>query len=217
MTYAFSENYVLPISHDEVVHGKKSLLDKMPGNIEDKFANLRAFWLYMFAHPGKKLNFMGNEYGQFKEWDYKEGLEFFMTDFPLHKKLLNFKKKLNKVYQTHSPLYEIEDSWEGFEWVAVDERDNNVIAFNRKDKSGNILTAIINFSGYTFKRYRLGVDEGEYQAILSSDDKRFGGQANFRGKTFKSVKVKSHGKENSIHFTLPKFTGIYFIKKDRNI
>ena len=217
MTYAFSENFVLPISHDEVVHGKKSLLDKMPGSIEDKFANLRAFWLYMFAHPGKKLNFMGNEYGQFKEWDYKEGLEFFMTDFPLHKKLLEFKKSLNKIYKSYSPLYEIEDGWDGFEWIAVDERDNNVLAFNRKDRIGNTITAVINFSGYTFKRYRLGVEKGEYNIILCSDDKKFGGQSLISKKTYKSTKKSAHGKENSILFTLPKFTGIYFIKRDRNI
>ncbi|MBE7062123.1 MAG: 1,4-alpha-glucan branching protein GlgB, partial [Clostridiales bacterium] len=122
MCYAFSENYVLPISHDEVVHGKKSLLDKMSGDNFDKFCSIRAFMLYQFAHPGKKLNFMGNEFGQYKEWNYKEGLEFFMLEYDLHKKLHEFNKKLNKFYKNTPSLYEIEDSWDGFEWISADER-----------------------------------------------------------------------------------------------
>ena len=213
MTYAFSENYVLPISHDEVVHGKRSLLDKMYGTIENKFSSLRAFWIYMFAHPGKKLNFMGNEYGQFKEWAYKEGLEFFMLDYPMHNKLFKFNKRLNKLYKNTPALFEIEDSWDGFKWVAVDERDNNVIAFTRKDKSGNEITAIINFSGYDFTKYRLGVEKGKYKVILCSDDKRFGGLGRVKRKTIKSVKKTAHGYENSVSLTLPSFTGMYLIKK----
>ena len=215
LTYAFSENYVLPISHDEVVHGKKSLLDKMSGTIENKFASLRAFLIYMFAHPGKKLNFMGNEFGQFKEWAYKEGLEFFMLDYPLHNKLFKFNKKLNKLYKETSQLFEVEDSWDGFSWIAVDERDNNVVAFTRKDKNGNELTAIINFSGYSFDKYRLGIDKGEYKIVLCSDDKRFGGEGRIKRKTIKSVRKTAHDKENSVCLTLPSFTGMYIVKKNK--
>ncbi len=212
MCYAFNENYVLPISHDEVVHGKKSLLDKMPGNIEDKFSSLRAFNAYMFAHPGKKLSFMGNEYGQFKEWDYREGLEFFMLEYDLHKKLQGFNKTLNQIYSSTSALYEIEDSWDGFKWIAVDEKDNNVIAFTRTDKKGNQLVAVINFSGCDYHNYRLGVDKGEYRVVLCTDDKKFGGKGLLKRKVFKSAKKSAHGRGDSILITLPRLSGIYFIK-----
>ena len=212
MFYAFSENFILPISHDEVVHGKKSLLDKMPGSIEDKFANLRAFNTYMFAHPGKKLNFMGNEFGQFKEWNYKEGLEFFMLDFPLHKKLHEFNRTLNGIYAMTPAFFEIEDGWEGFEWISADESNNNVISFLRRDKNGNEVVCVMNFSGNDYKKYRLGVPEGEYDLILNSDAKKFGGNGTISKKTFKSVKKTAHGRENSIILTLPRFTGLYLRK-----
>ena len=214
MYYAFSENFILPVSHDEVVHGKKSLLDKMPGNIEEKFANLRAFFIYMFAHPGKKLNFMGNEFGQFKEWNYKEGLEFFMTDFPNHAKLKEFTKALNYIYKENPAFYEVEDSWKGFNWISADERDNNIIAFSRFDKKGNEIVAVINFSGYDFTEYRLGVNEGEYSILLNSDDIKFGGQGRFKKKTLKTAKKTAHGKDYSVGLRLPPFTGIYLKKEN---
>ena len=213
MFYAFAENFVLPISHDEVVHGKKSLLDKMPGDIETKFANLRAFLCYMFAHPGKKLNFMGNEYGQFKEWNENEGLEFFMTKYENHKKLQIFNKDLNKIYKENKPFFEIEDSWDGFNWVSVDERDNNVLAFYRFDKDKNAILFIVNFSGKDFASYRLGAIKGKYKLIFNSDDLKYGGTGTVRTKSYKTVKKPSHGKDNSFLIKLPKFTGMYFIKE----
>ncbi|MBR1967950.1 MAG: 1,4-alpha-glucan branching protein GlgB [Clostridia bacterium] len=213
MYYAFSENFVLPISHDEVVHGKKSLLDKMPGNIEEKFSNLRTFMLYMMAHPGKKLSFMGNEFGQFKEWAYKEGLEFFMLQYDLHNKLHKFNKKLNLLYKTIPALYEIDDSWDGFEWISADESENNIISFKRKDKKGNVLVAIFNFSGKDFPAYRLGVDKGEYRLLISSDEIKFGGFGNTRKKAYKTAKKYAHGRENSLLINLPKLSGAYYIKK----
>ena len=214
MFYAFSENFVLPLSHDEVVHGKRSLIDKMPGNIEEKFSNLRAFNMYMFAHPGKKLNFMGNEFGQFKEWDYREGLEFFMLKYPLHKKLSDFNRALNFIYKSTPALFEIEDGWGGFEWISADESENNVLSFKRKDKSGKVVAVIINFSGNEYRKYRLGLDGGEYKVLINSDDKKFGGNGVLTKKTYKTTKKSAHGKENSISFTLPRFTGIYFEKVD---
>lgn len=217
MYYAFSENFILPISHDEVVHGKKSLLDKMPGDIPQKFANLRAFNCYMFAHPGKKLNFMGNEFGQFKEWDYKEGLEFFMLDFDLHNKLNNFNKELYNIYRNNSALYEIEDSWDGFEWISADEKDNNIISFVRKDRKGHQIAVIINFSGNEYKKYRLGLDKGSYNLLLNSDDKKFGGKGLIRKKLFNTTKKSAHGKQNSIQLNLPPFTALYFDKQDINL
>ncbi len=211
MYYAFSENFVLPISHDEVVHGKKSMIDKMPGDLNEKFANLRTFSSYMFAHPGKKLNFMGSEFGQFVEWNYKEGLEFFMLKYDLHKKLRNFNIKLNEIYKNYSALYEIEDSWGGFEWISADEKDNNVISFKRRDKKGNEIIFIANFSGNTYLKYRLGVDPGSYKILLTTDDKRFGGEGLIAKKVYKSSKKPAHGKSNSILMNLQKFSGTYFV------
>ena len=213
MCYAFSENYVLPISHDEVVHGKKSLLDKMPGDIPKKFAQLRAFMMYMFAHPGKKLSFMGNEFGQFKEWNYSEGVEFFMLEYDLHNKLSEFNKKLNHTYKNNPPLYEIEDSWDGFEWISADEKDNNVISFIRKDRSGQTIVAIFNFSGKDFYKYRLGVEPGEYRLLFTSDDVQYGGTGKIKRRVYSTHKKTAHGREYSIRFDLPEFSGAYFIKK----
>ena len=212
MYYAFSENYVLPISHDEVVHGKKALLDKMPGDVPEKFANLRAFMTYMFAHPGKKLSFMGNEYGQFKEWNFEEGLEFFMLKYELHKKLSNFNKNLNGIYKSLPALYEIEDSWDGFKWISADESNNNVISFERFDRKGNTLVAVINFSGNDYKQYRLGVSKGAYTLLLNSDDAKFGGSGLIRSKKYKTSHKGAHGRDCSILIKLPKFTGLYFVK-----
>ncbi|MBO5066814.1 MAG: alpha amylase C-terminal domain-containing protein, partial [Clostridia bacterium] len=216
MMYAFSENYVLPISHDEVVHGKKSLLDKMPGGIEQKFANLRTFLLYMFAHPGKKLSFMGNEFGQFKEWNYQEGLEFFMLKFDLHNKLHEFNKKLNKVYKSTPPLYNIEDGWDGFEWISTDEKDNNIVIFSRKDKNKNLLIAILNFSGNDYKDYSVGCEKGDYKLIISSDEQEFGGSGKIKT-AYRARKEKAHSKEYSIKIDLPKFSGAYFLRKIKKV
>lgn len=216
MMYAFSENYVLPISHDEVVHGKKSLLDKMPGDIEQKFANLRTFLLYMFAHPGKKLSFMGNEFGQFKEWNYKEGLEFFMLKFDLHNKLHEFNKKLNKVYKSTPPLYNIEDGWDGFEWISTDEKDNNIVIFSRKDKNKNLLIAILNFSGNDYNGYSVGCEQGEYKLIISSDEQEFGGSGKIKT-AYRARKEKAHSKEYSIKIDIPKFSGAYFLKEFKKV
>ena len=213
LCYAFSENYILPISHDEVVHGKKSLLDKMNGDIPNKFASHRAYMAYMFAHPGKKLSFMGNEYGQFKEWDYKEGLEFFMLKYELHNKLFRFNKTLNKLYKSTPALYQIEDSWDGFSWITADERENNIFSFKRYDKNGNVVVVVINMSGKDFPSYRLGVEKGEYSIILNTDAKKFGGRGLVTKKTYRTAKKYAHGMNDSINFKLPKLTAIYFTKQ----
>lgn len=215
MCYAFSENYILPISHDEVVHGKKALLDKMPGEIQDKFANLRVFNAYMFAHPGKKLSFMGNEYGQFKEWNEQEGLEFFMLKFSYHKKLKEFNRYLNHVYKNVAPLYEIEDSWDGFNWISVDEKDNNVLSFERKDRNGKTVVVILNFSGNDYKMYRLGVSKGEYKTLLNTDSIKYGGRGYSKKSSFRTAKKPAHGREYSINIDLPRFTGLYLVKNDK--
>ena len=212
MMYAFSENYVLPISHDEVVHGKGSLIGKMPGDYLEKFAGVRSFLAYMMSHPGKKLNFMGMEIGQFKEWAYKEGVEFFLTDYPQHKKLSQCVKELNVFYKNTPALYEIEDSWDGFEWLAPDDGDRNFIAYQRKDRAGNTIVVMINFSGSDYYGYRLGLQKGKYQMIFNSDALRFGGSGRVKKYIYTTTKSYSHGKEYSIEFDLPKLTCVYLKK-----
>ena len=212
MMYAFSENYVLPISHDEVVHGKGSLIGKMPGSYEEKFAGVRSFLGYMMAHTGKKLNFMGSEFGQFKEWNYKEGVEFFLKEYPQHEKLSLAVKELNELYKNTPALYEIEDSWDGFEWLAADDNDRNFIAFQRKDRAGNTVVVLVNFSGEDYHDYRLGIPKGKYQLIYNSDSRRYGGSGAMRKYIFNTSKSFSHGKEYSISFDLPKLTCVYLKK-----
>ncbi len=212
MMYAFSENYVLPISHDEVVHGKASLIGKMPGSYEEKFAGLRTFLGYMMSHPGKKLHFMGSEIGQFKEWNYKEGIEFFLSDYPAHQKFIAMVKELNRLYKAFPPFYEIEDSWEGFEWLAPDDGDRNFLAYQRMDGNGEKIIVLLNFSGADLKDYKLGVEKGKYQVLFNSDSTKYGGSGTMRRTVFISKKSQSHGKENSITFDIPKLTCIYLRK-----
>ncbi|MBQ7770276.1 MAG: 1,4-alpha-glucan branching protein GlgB [Clostridia bacterium] len=212
MMYAFSENYVLPISHDEVVHGKASLIGKMPGEYEEKFAGMRVFLGYMMSHPGKKLNFMGSEIGQFKEWAYKEGIEFFLTQYPLHKKLQTMVKDLNNLYKNTSALYEIEDSWAGFEWLAADDSDRNFVAYQRKNSAGETVVVLLNFSGEDYIDYRLGLPKGKYEVIFNSDKICYGGSGRIRKRIYQTKKWHSHGKEDSIAFDLPKLTCVYLKK-----
>lgn len=215
MMYAFSENYVLPISHDEVVYGKCSLINKMPGTYEEKFAGVRSFLGYMMAHPGKKLNFMGYEFGQFKEWDYHEGLEFFLRDtYELHGKLSLLVNELNHFYAATPALYEIEDSWDGFEWLAPDDADKNIVAFIRRDKAGNEVIAVVCFSGVDMPGYRLGVPQrGKYKIIFNTDDKKYGGDGKISKRVFTAVKKPSHGKQYSISIDMPKLTCLYLVRE----
>ena len=145
--YAFSENYCLPISHDEVVHGKKSFIDKMYGSYEDKFAQMRTSLLLMMTYPGKKLMFMGTEYGQFREWDYDNSLEWFMLDYPAHKYMRDYVRELNLFYLKSRPLWELDFSPNGFSWILADEAEKNLVAYRRIDLDGNSFVVIINFSG----------------------------------------------------------------------
>ena len=212
MMYAFSENYVLPISHDEVVHGKASLIGKMPGDYWEKFAGVRSFLGYMMSHPGKKLNFMGMEFGQFKEWNYSEGVEFFLKQYPLHEKLSLMVKELNELYKTTPALYEIDDSWAGFEWLAPDDGDRNFIAYQRTDIKGETIVVLINFSGSDFHGYKLGMEQGKYKLVFNSDAERYGGGGTMNKTVFNTEKAYSHGKEYSIEFDLPKLTCVYLRK-----
>ena len=202
--YAFSENFVLPISHDEVVHGKCSLIGKMPGEYEDKFRGIRSFFGYLMAHPGKKLTFMGQEFGQFIEWKYDSGLDWVLLDYEKHRQLKEYVKKLNHIYLKNPALWEIDYSWEGFKWLVSDDNTNSVIAFSRRDSKGDELVVVANFTPVTREKYSFGVErEGTYEVILNSDDVAFGGDGQGTKTKVTSKKKVMHGFENSITLNLP--------------
>ncbi len=211
--YAFSENFVLPLSHDEVVHGKCSLIEKMPGEYNDKFKNLRTFYGYMTAHPGKKLLFMGQEFAQFKEWDYQSQLDWLLLEYDNHKKMQDFVRALNKLYLSTPALYEIDYSWEGFNWIAADDTAQSIVSFRRIDKSGKEIICVCNFVPVTRDHYRIGVPaDGSYKVVLNSDATEFGGDGVLEAKKIKSFKTDAepmHGFENSIDMTIPALSVIY--------
>ena len=211
--YAFSENFILPISHDEVVHGKCSLINKMPGEYEMKFDGLRLFLAYMFAHPGKKLLFMGSEFGQFIEWNYKQGLDWLLLDYEMHRKMLGFSKTLNKLYKDTPALWQIDYSWDGFQWISSEDNANSVIAFRRIDKKGNEIIAIFNFTPNSFDEYRIGVpNEGSYKVVLDTSLEQFGGSTIAKHPAYKTKKKAMHGFEQSIGLKLSGLSGIYLEK-----
>lgn len=214
MMYAFSENFILPVSHDEVVHGKCSLINKMPGSYEDKFAQVRAFMGYMYSHPGKKLNFMGTEIGQFKEWSNAEGIEFFLLSYDMHKKLQNFFKKLNEFYLNTPALYQIEKDWSGFEWLIADDAANNVYVYERIALSGQKIVAVLNFSGESHENYRIGIEKGKYKVVFDSDSVSFGGNGTFTKKSYTAKRVPSHGKQHSLCVSIAKFSFLYLLKTE---
>lgn len=214
--YAFSENFLLPISHDEVVHGKRSLLDKMPGEYEQKFAGVRAFLLYMFAHPGKKLLFMGQEFGQFIEWNFENALDWLLLDFESHAKLKHFVSALNAFYKKHPELYEIDFSWDGFEWICHDDFRANTVSFLRRDKAGRELIFVINFSPVERDGYRVGVtDCGVYKEVFNTDREEFGGEgAHLNPDPLYTFAEPRHERERSVEINLPPLGGVV-LKLDR--
>ena len=209
--YAFSENFVLPISHDEVVHGKGSLINKMPGEYEAKFANLRTFFGYMMAHPGKKLLFMGQEFGQFTEWNEEKQLDWMLLDYDKHTELQNYVKTLNAFYKEHPAFWQIDYSWEGFQWIVPDDSKQSVVAFLRKDANGKQILVVCNFNPVLREGYALGAPvAGTYKEVLNSDDEAFGGSGAVHNKSVRTHKKPLHGFEQSITITLPPMSTLYF-------
>ncbi len=209
--YAFSENFILPISHDEVVHGKRSMIDKMPCEYEGKFKNLRAFYGYMMAHPGKKLLFMGQEFAQFSEWNYKQPLDWFLLEYDSHRKMQGFVKALNLFYLKNKVLWENDFSDDGFEWISGDEYCQTIISFIRRDLSGNELICVCNFVPVLREKYRIGVPRrGSYREVFSTEKEEFGGdKKDFL--IYKSEPVPIHGRKYSVALTLPPLS-VTFIK-----
>ncbi len=176
LTYAFSERYVLPISHDEVVHGKKSFLDKMSGDYWQKFASARAIFGYMMTHPGKKLFFMGSEIGQFREWDFASQIEWFMLDYESHAKFQHYVARLNHFYLASPALWQRDDSWDGFSWIDADDRDRSLLTYRRIARDGEELIVVLNFTPTVHEDFWLRVPTlGEYEEVFSSDETCFGG------------------------------------------
>ena len=209
--YAFSENFVLPISHDEVVHGKCSLINKMPGEYDDKFANLRTFFGYMMAHPGKKLLFMGQEFGQFNEWYEAKPLDWMLLDYDKHKELQLYVKTLNQFYKDQPAFWQVDYSWEGFQWIVPDDYQQSIVAFLRKDAAGKQILVVCNFTPILREGYTMGAPvSGSYKEILNSDDAAFGGSGKYHNKNIRSKKVPKHGFDQSITLTLPPLSALYF-------
>ena len=211
--YAFSENFVLPLSHDEVVHGKCSLISKMPGDYWQKFASLRAFYGYWIAHPGKKLLFMGGEFGQFIEWNYDEALDWHLVEqYPMHGALSAYSRTLNKFYCDTKALWQVDFDWEGFKWIDCNDNENSVISFIRKAKDRNdFLIVLCNFTPETRENYRVGVpSKGIYVEVFNSDDKGFGGSGIRNAGDIQSQEVPWHGREQSITLTLPPLSTLFF-------
>lgn len=211
MDYAYRENFILPFSHDEVVHGKKSLIDKAHGDYEQKFKTLKLMLLYQMTHPGKKLNFMGNEIGQFIEWRYYEPVEWFLLSYPMHDQQKSFVKALNNLYLREKALFTKDHDPDGFNWIDADNRDQSIYIYERSHDEDDWLIIILNFTPVNYEAFRLGVKtEGEYRVMFETN------QEPFRVKQYKytkSTKEPAHGENQSISVSLPGLSGLVIKKK----
>jgi len=212
LVYAFSEQYVLPISHDEVVHGKGSLINKMPGDRWQQFANLRAFLGYMWTHPGKQLLFMGSEFAQDKEWNEDDGLSWWLMDSPWHGALAHLVADLNKFYKHHAELWQRDFTPDGFEWIDVDDADRNLLAYLRKDKEGNQVAVVVNFAGQPHNNYRLGLPlAGKWREALNTDATEYGGSGMNNGGEITTEKVPQFSQPFSANITVPPLAALIFV------
>jgi 1,4-alpha-glucan branching enzyme len=212
LLYAFSENFILPLSHDEVVHGKRSLIGRMPGDQWQRFANLRAYYGFMFGHPGKKLLFMGGEFAQEREWSHERSLDWHLLDNPLHKGVQTLLRDLNRAYREIPALHQFDCDSAGFEWLAVDDADNSVIAFLRRGKAANDLALVVcNFTPVPRHDYRLGVPvSGGWREIVNSDSSLYGGSNLGNGGFVASEPVPVNGREHSLRLVLPPLATLIF-------
>ena len=210
MMYAFSENFVLPISHDEVVHMKGSIVGKMPGDYDNQLRCLRGFYAYLLAHPGKKLLFMGAEIGQWHEWDSDGQLDWYLLDRPENQKLRKFFREINAFYKKTAALWEVDFDWAGFEWLVPDDNHNNVVVFLRRDKKGRDLMCAVNFSPNTYTNYRMGVPpHRRYVPVFNTDDPAYGGDGFGDSEAVMVEAVPSHGKECSAAIRIPAFGAVF--------
>ncbi|MDE6776903.1 MAG: 1,4-alpha-glucan branching protein GlgB [Oscillospiraceae bacterium] len=218
--YCFSENYVLPISHDEIVYGKCSMINKMPGFERDKFSSYRAFLAYMMAHPGKKMLFMGQEFAQKNEWNYQTQLDWDLLNIPEHQQTQNFVAELNQLYLDTPALWDNDDSWAGFSWISHDDYKQSVIAFRRIADDGSEVIAVCNFVPVTREDYKIGIPfEGEYELLFSTDDIKFGGQG-LALQHYETLEIGMHGFDQSISLTLPALSVLYLkriVKKQKSL
>ena len=213
LVYAFNENFVLPLSHDEVVHGKRSILGRMPGDRWQQFANLRAYYGAMYAHPGKKLQFMGNEIAQQDEWNHDRSLDWHLLDNDKHRGIQTLMRDLNRLYVSTPALHEIDFDNRGFEWIDWNDSDSSVLSWLRRDSHGNFVVCVINLTPLVREAYRIGVPEsGSYRPLMNTDDERYGGS----GVSIPVVASKNdgqHGRPFSIDLTLPPLATVILEKE----
>lgn len=211
LCYAFTENFVLPYSHDEVVHGKRSLLDKMHGSYDDKFASLRALLGFMYAHPGKKLLFMGSEFGQFIEWAHKKQLDWFLLEYDRHRQMQQYVKALNAFYQDCSPFWEVEDSWDGFAWLNADNAEQSALAFMRRSREGRVCACVCNFTPTPVKGFVIGLPaDGVLTEVFSSDDEAYGGGGCCQPAGISAQMQEFGGHPFSAALDLPPLSSVYY-------
>lgn len=209
LIYAFSEQFILPMSHDEVVHMKQSLLSKMPGDDWQKFANLRLLYMYMYGHPGKKLLFMGSEFAQWNEWSESKSIDWHLLQWDNHKGIQHLVKDLNNTYQNEPAMYEVDSNWKGFEWIDISDADNSMLSFIRKGRDENdFLVFILNFTPTLHQTYKFGVPKScEYKVLLNSDSEFYGGSN--AGPTYiKGQDGAWHNQPSYINITVPPLAGV---------
>ena len=208
MIYAFSENYILPLSHDEVVHGKRSLIGRMPGDWWRQFAGARLLQMYAAAHPGGMLNFMGNEFAQFIEWRDYEPLEWKMLAYPTHKGVQSLVRELNWLYRRDKALWENDHDWDGFRWIDADNSEQGILSFLRCSRDGEVILCVMNFRPESREHWRIGVPRaGEWTELLNSDEKRFGGSGKTNPEPLRTVRTPCHGQKQSLRITVPPLGG----------
>ena len=210
MTYIYSEKFILPLSHDEVVHGKCSMIGKMPGYYDDKFSNLRTFYGFQMSHPGKKLNFMGNEFGQFIEWNENQQLDWFLLGYDRHRQMQAWVRDLNRFYLDNRALWQNDSDWDGFQWIQPDDCDRSLVAYRRIDRKGRELIVVCNFCPVLWDHYRLGLPrKGCYIPVLCSDDPAYGGTGVPLG-SVRTEPVPCHGYEQSAEIQVPPLSVTFY-------